>query len=112
MATTRLVTYIQGSDLPDTAIRWEDSTGTLINYSTGYTFELKVGTPGDAALLTKSTGITGASTDPNVTLAWATSGELNTLAVGIYSAQLKATRGVDSKQRYLPFEIRIDPAIS
>lgn len=112
MATTRLLTYIQGSDLPDAAIRWEDSTGTLIDYSTGYTFELKIGSPGTTALLTKSTGITGAATDPNITVAWATTGELNTLAVGTHSAQLKATRTADSKHRFLPFEIRIDPAIT
>jgi len=104
--------YIQGSDLPDAAITWRDRNNAIIDFSTGHTFSLKVGTPGSAALLTKSTGITGAATSPNVTIAWATSGELNTLTTGVYSGQLKATRNSDSKDRYLPVDIRILPAIS
>jgi hypothetical protein len=106
------VSYVQGADLPDLAFDWRDSSGALINFSSGYTFVLKIGEPGSAASVTKSTGITGAATSPNVTVAWATSGELNTLAVGVYTVQLIATRTSDSKQRFLEDRLTIKPAIS
>lgn len=104
--------YIQGADLPDAAITWRDRNNSIIDFSSGHTFSLKIGTPGQTALLTKSTGFTGAATSPNLTVAWATSGELNTLTAGTYSGQIKATRNSDSKDRFLPFEIKILPAIT
>lgn len=104
--------YIQGSDLPDLTITWRDSTGAILQYGSGHTFELKLGTPGSAAVITKTTGITGANTDPNVTIAWATSGELNTLTPGVYTADLTATRTSDSKQRKLRFQLPVYPAIT
>ena len=106
------VSYVQGADLPDLTFTWRDRAGALIDFSSGYTFVLKVGTPGSAASLTKSTGITGAATDPNVTVAWATSGELNTLAPGVYSLHLVATRTSDSKQRVLEDRLTVKPAIT
>lgn len=104
--------YVQGSDLPDLAITWKDGSGTIINYSSGYTFVLKVGSPGSAATLTKSTGITGAAAAPNVTVAWATTGELNTLPAGSYTADLIATRTSDSKQRVFRFVLPVLAAIT
>ena len=107
-----LLEYIQGADLPDAAITWLDRNGSVIDFSSGYTFSLKIGTPGQTALLSKSSGFTGAATSPNLTIAWATSGELNTIAAGVYSGQIKATRNSDSKDRFMPFEIKISAAIS
>jgi hypothetical protein len=104
--------YVVGSDLPDLAITWRDSAGALIDYSSGYTFSLRVGHAGSAASLTKSAGISGAASAPNVTVAWATTGELNTLPIGAYDAQLVATRVSDSKQRIFGFGLRMRPAIS
>lgn len=104
--------YIQGSDLPDLTITWKDSSQVLIDFSSGYTFNLKIGNPSSTALITKTTGITGAATDPNVTIAWATSNELNTLEPGTYAAHLKATRASDSKDRYMTFDITIHPGIT
>lgn len=104
--------YTQGAELPDLAFEWEDRNGDLHDFSSGWTFQLKVGTPGEAAVLTKSTGITGAATAPNVLIGWPTSGELNSLAPSLYHAHLVATRTSDSKQRVLPFAIRLDPAIT
>jgi hypothetical protein len=104
--------YIQGADLPDLTFEWRDSTGALINFSSGYTFVLKLGTPGSAATLTKSTTITGAATSPNVTVAWATSGELNTLTPGVYTLDLIATRTSDSKQRFLRDSLTVHAAQS
>jgi hypothetical protein len=107
------VTYIQGSDLPDLTIEWRDRNGALIQFqSVAHTFDLKVGHPGQAADLTKSTGFTGADTAPNVTVQWATTGELNTLTPGTYQADLTATRSGDGKQRKLRFPLVVLPAIS
>lgn len=107
-----LPVYIQGSDLPDLGLEWRDANGSIIDYSSGHTFVVKVGVPGSTALITKSTGITGAATAPNVTITWATSGELNTLTPGIYDADVAATRVADSKQRFMRFQIRVDAAIA
>lgn len=107
-----MITYTQGADLPDLAITWKDSDQATIDFAAGYTFQLKIGVPGNTALVTKTSGITGSTTAPNITIAWSTTGELNTLAAGIYDADLIATRIADSKQRPMRFQIRIDPAIT
>lgn len=104
--------YTQGADLPDLTLEWRDSDGSLLPFATGWTFQLKLGTPGSAAALTKTTGITPADTSPNVTIAWPTSAELNTLTPGYYHAELTATRASDSKQRKMAFGIRLDPQIT
>lgn len=105
------VSYKQGAELPDLTFEWKDSTGALIDFSSGYTFSLKLGKPGQTATLTKTTGITGAATSPNITVAWSTSAELNTLAGGVYTLELVATRVSDSKQRYLTDSLTLQPAI-
>lgn len=110
MITTAV--YVQGADLPDLAITWNDQNDDLRDFSSGWTFSLKVGDPGSAALFTKASGITGAATDPNVTIAWATSGELNTLATGSHTGQITATRTSDSKQLIRTFPISIKPPIT
>jgi hypothetical protein len=72
-------TWIIDADLPDLDGTWKDSTGAVIDL-TAYTFtELRIGKEGQAALLTKTSGVTFAATDPNVTVAW-TPGELAVLA--------------------------------
>jgi hypothetical protein len=106
------VEYIQGAELPDEGIEWRDRTNALIDFSSGFTFALKVGYAGSAALLTKTAGISGASTTPNITISWAVAGELNTLAVGQYEALLTATRSSDGKDRKMYFNLIISPAIS
>ena len=104
--------YIQGSDLPDLAISWRDRDGTLHDFSSGWTFELKVGDPGSAAILTKTDGITGAATAPNLTIAWATSGELNNLTPGVHHCQLTATRTADSKHRRKSFQLKVEAQVT
>lgn len=93
--------YYRTAERPSLEIWWQDDDGTLIDFSTGYTWSLKIGNVGSAALLTKTVGITGAvgagvepTGTPNVTVAW-TTGELD-LAAGNYELQLTATAsGVD-----------------
>jgi hypothetical protein len=103
--------YVQGSDLPDLTWTWKDGSQNIIDL-TAYTFVLKVGQPGVAASFTKSTGIIGASTSPNLTIAWATTGELNTIPAGRYIADLIATRNSDSKARTLRFILPVEAAIT
>jgi hypothetical protein len=73
-----------------------DDDGTLIDFSSGYTFSFKIGHAGSAAILTKTSSITGAAGagsepdgTPNVTVTW-TAGEL-ALTAGSYVWQLTAT---------------------
>lgn len=92
-----------------------DDDGTLIDFSTGYTFELKIGAVGSAALLTKTgsiAGAAGAGTEPtgtpNVVVTWA-AGELD-IAPGDYTLQLTATTsGLD---RVFATPIRITGVIT
>src|SRR5262245_6678878 len=104
--------YVQGDDLPDLTLTLEDSAGNLYQFATGWTFSLKVGVPGAAAQFTKSSGITGANTAPNVTVQWATSGELNSIAAGTWQLMLFATRTSDSKRHSWTLTLPIKPAIT
>lgn len=90
--------YHAGAERPALKLWLQDDDGTLIDFSSGYSFELRVGLPGQTPLLTKTSGIVGAAGagveptgTPNVTISW-TSGEL-AITVGAYSWQLKATTG-------------------
>jgi hypothetical protein len=88
--------YHKTAERPSAELWLLDDDGTLIDFSSGYTFSFKIGHKGSAALLTKTTGITGAAGagteptgTPNVVVAWA-AGEL-ALTAGSYSWQLTAT---------------------
>jgi len=104
--------YYQGAELGDLPFSWYDSDGTVIDFSSGYTFSVKVGVPGAAASFTKTTGITGAATAPNVTIGWATTDELNSLSAGDYVVQITATRTSDSKTRVAHAPLSIDPVVT
>ena len=106
------VTYVKGSDLADLAITWQNSAGEVIDFSTGYTFAAKVGSPGTAATFDKSTGFTGAAVAPNLTIQWAVAGELNTLPGGAHTLQVTATRTSDSRQRIMQMTLNILDAIT
>lgn len=110
MATT--LEYVLGAELGDAEITWNASDGTVIDFSSGWTFQVKVGQVGSAASFTKTTGITGAATAPNLTVAWATSGELNSLTAGGYDLQITATRSSDSKTRICQFRLVISGAVT
>lgn len=104
--------YYLGDELGDAELTWNDSDGTLINFASGWTFSVKVGTPGSAASFTKTTTITGASTAPNVTIAWATTGELNSLTAGGYTLQVVATQTSGSKTRTLQVPLAMLPVVT
>lgn len=82
--------YRQDQEDPAVYISWSDKDGNLIDFSTGYTFEVKLAVDATTApVLVKTTGITGAATSPNITITWA-SGDLN-VTPGTYRLYLKAT---------------------
>jgi hypothetical protein len=105
------VEYTIGAELPDTAITWTDESGNLINFSSGWTFTVKVGDQGKTALLTKSTGITGAAAAPNLTIAWA-AGELDGVGSGAWACQVTAHNTASAKDRIRTFSIKLLPAIA
>lgn len=88
--------YHAGAARPALELWLQDDDGNLIDFSSGYTFTLVIEDNDETALLTKTTGITGAAGSgveptgtPNVTVAW-TAGEL-TLTPGVYDLKLTAT---------------------
>lgn len=81
--------YVKGDELEPVAITWYEPDGTLYDFSVGWTFTARVGVPGAAALLQKTTGFTGTATAPNLTFAWV-SGDLDTIPTGTYHLDIKA----------------------
>lgn len=102
------ISYIQGAELDSLGIEIEQGDGTLVDMSSGWTFSLKVGTSA-ATAFTKTTGISG--TVSGMTVNWAISGELNTLAAGAYIGEITATRTGDSRQYRRQFILTIEPAL-
>jgi hypothetical protein len=97
-----------GSELPDDAFEWTDAQNSLINFSTGWTFQVVVGFPNQTAVLTKTTGITGAATAPNVTISWA-DGELDDpLTAGTWPGWISATNTA-GKNRKRSFLLKLNP---
>jgi|GEM_PF-3285138 len=90
---------------PNLEIWWFDDAGDLIDFSSGYTWSLKIGPTNGTALITKTTGITGAAGagtaptgTPNVVVVWA-AGELD-IAVGRYRLELTPTVGGRQRDAY------------
>lgn len=92
------MTYYIGSELPDYPVTWRDSAGAVPNFASGWTFTLKLGFPGRAPVLTKTTGITGAATAPNITVSW-DAGEFDDLDPGTYVLELFARQTSSGKDR-------------
>ncbi len=106
--------YIRGSDLGDIGLFIEEN-GTLLDLSSGYTFQLIVGdgglsggTDGFAKTSPGITGATGSGTQfdggvPNLVIKWETTGELNVISAGHYPMELIINRTVDSRQYRMKF---------
>lgn len=105
------VEYVKGATLPDLALTLKDSAGEVIDFSTPHTFAVKVGASGESATFTKTTGITGAASSPNVTIAWATSAEITTLDAGNYEMQVDCIRTSDSKRRSWKLTMTVRPSL-
>jgi hypothetical protein len=103
------VTYIQGAELPDILVTWKDENGNVINFSSGWTFTLRLGQLGQAAVLTK-TDLVGAATAPNLTISW-TSTEIESLAVNTYTMQIIARHVSSGKDRKMTDSLTITPQV-
>jgi hypothetical protein len=101
------IQYVQGSDLADLTIAWYDAKQQLIDFNAGYSYQVKVGYQGQSALITKTAGITGATTDPNLTIAWSVSDGFASLAPGFYILQVTATRNADGRKRSMQHSLEI-----
>lgn len=105
--------YPPGDELGDAGLFWKDSLGTLIDFSSGYTFVVMILNDYDVALITKSSGITGATgslstNTPNVMVAW-DADELDVLTPGTYKFRCVATRTADNKNRTFRSKLEILP---
>lgn len=109
------LTWVRGSELPSAEFWWTNRQKALIDFSSGYTFTLKIGKRGAKALTTKTTGITGAVGSgleptgvPNLTVSWSTT-DLD-IAGGDYDLTIVATNG-SSQDRILYDRITIIEAM-
>lgn len=111
--------YRKDQELPNVTLEWRDANGSLIDFSTGWTFTVKLALASapSAVLVTKTTGITGAATSPNLLIDWSTTdwSTLTAAATGTtYVAHVYARRNSDSKDRVFrpddPVLLRLLPA--
>lgn len=106
------ISYKTSAEKPDLQVWWSDDDDELVDFSSGYTFSLKVGQPGSTAVLTKTTGIVGAAGSgtpgaagtPNLVVTWS-AGEL-ALTAGSYALEITATTGGLDRVAEFPFELR------
>lgn len=89
--------YHRDAERPEAVLTLPDG----VDVSTGYTFVVRIGRPGEEAVVEKTTGITGG--DGVVTVAWA-AGELADLVKGRYTMQVTATTGGLDRVYECPFE--------
>ena len=108
--------YYVGSDLPAAQLTLRNGDGTYPDFSSGYTFSVKVAPVGSStASFTKTTTIAGgvgSKTVANVTITWATSAELNTLTAGFYVLQVTVTQTSGSGQWIEQFPLEVVGVIS
>ena len=94
--------YRKDQEGPAIGVNWAASDGSIYAFASGWTFAAKVcavSAP-TTIIVTKSSGITGADTYPNVSIAWSASdfSTLTASATGVaYVVYLYATRTADSK---------------
>lgn len=103
------IRMIEGADLPDVALTLEDRDGNTLDLSSGWTFTVKVGPEAGAATFTKTDGITGDDTAPNVVISWETD-EVGDLAAGRYVLELTCRQG-DTRERKYKLPLVIEPAL-
>lgn len=103
--------YFKGAEHPDIALTWKDNSGAVLDLSSGYTFEFKIGHGGHAATLTKTAGMTGAQTSPNLTVVF-TAAELDSVPAGLYEAQIRANQTSTNKDRYMRMWFLLLPSVT
>lgn len=111
MTVTGNAQFEIGEELDDIELTWTDAEGGLRPFLTGWTFEFKIGLVGSAANVTKSTGITGANTAPNIIIALAAN-DLDAIPAGEYIGQVKAHRTADNKDLITQFPVTINAVVT
>jgi hypothetical protein len=91
--------YLTSQEYPSIRLVWKDGDGAVINFSSGYTWTVMLSQQ-NVAVLTKTTGVIGAATSPNVTINWAT-GELD-IAEGVYDLIVIARDGASKDRVFRP----------
>lgn len=94
------VTLYADQQLPATAISWLDPDGNPLPLAAGHTFHVELVDDTGTIAFSKSTGVTGANTAPNATIAWA-DGDLDGLA-GLYRLRLVAVDGTGARRVFRP----------
>lgn len=94
------------ASLPDAAYCWVDNNGDVLDFSSGWTFSLKIGRFPGPALVTKTDGFTGQAIAPNLIVEWDPD-ELSVLTPGYWTIQMTATY-TDSRQRIMTGTLKID----
>lgn len=115
-----MFSYRKDQELPALPVTWKDRDGAIRDFSSGWTFTVKIALADAPAvvLATKSSGITGAATAPNVLIDWAVTDwdNLTASAAGIkYVAHIYARRNADSKDAVFPpieFYLLTAPAVA
>lgn len=101
--------YTRGAELPSPTINALDADSQPIDFSTGWTFEVKVGEPGKTALVTAST-VVGSSSKPNLTINFAP-GVLDVLTTGVtYTVQVTCTNTTGQARIYTE-QLRVTDAV-
>lgn len=94
-------TYMADSEAPSVPLEWKDYAGNLIDFSSGYTFTVQLVDTDGVKRLTKTSGIVGSATSPNVVITWA-NGELAALAAGAYRMLVYARDGSGADRVFAP----------
>lgn len=98
------LTYIANVENPETHLIWKDPTGTLIDFSSGFTFTVKLTQEGQTKL-TKTSGIYGAATVPNIRISWDVD-ELE-IAPGVYQLWVYARDAATRDRVFRPGDLPI-----
>jgi hypothetical protein len=116
MATVPTFTLYRTGERPDVRLWLVDESDALVDLSSGFTFEFKLGTVGSAATFTKTTGITGAvgagvrpTGTPNLVMTF-NAAELDGLTRGPTTGQIKATTG--GKDRFWQCTVQVRDVIT
>lgn len=105
---TEVIQLIKGQTRPALTFTWKDSSGNVLNFSTGFTGTCKIGEKGATALTTIAS-VALAATSPNVTVT-PTTAEMAPLVVGeTYILQLSIASA--SEPRIKQWKVTILPAV-
>jgi len=98
------------ASLPNANFLWLDSSGTPLDFGTGWTFVMKIAQPPNPVQVTKTSGfygLTSTNGSSNLVVVWADN-ELVNLTSGRWYFQITATQTSSGAQRILTGSIKFD----